>query len=103
VKKAEYLKFGFLISAVLIAILSVQAHVVDTDIVSTSSADSGTLSGSTDWQPIMSDTVETEGGDVLFDFQTTTYGCSHNTWAIRLKVDGEEETLIRQGDSDASN
>lgn len=97
-------KFLILLFSSILLVSAGSAHIVNEEVMVQESADSGTIyEGDSGWLPVMSQEIETDGNPMMFDFHATTRGCSHHTWAFRVLVDGEEESLIRQTDSDSTN
>lgn len=78
-------------------------HINNYETVKQSSADEGSINTDEVWQKLMSKNINTDGGPVYIDFHTSVTGGSHNTFAVRILIDGKETTLSRQTDSDSTN
>lgn len=78
-------------------------HINNYETVKQSSADEGSITADEVWQKLMSKNINTDGGPVYIDFHTSVTGGTHNTFAVRILIDGKETTLARQTDSDGTN
>lgn len=78
------------------------SHVLNTESFSQKSANDGTLSNSSEWKNIISETITTNSKPVLIDFHTTVVGGSHDTFSLRLVINGKQTTIVKQTDSDSS-
>lgn len=78
-------------------------HILNYETLIQDSADEGSISDGSDWSKIMSQDIETSGEPLYIDFHTSITGANHHTFGVRILVDGEETTLVRQTDSDSTN
>lgn len=77
-------------------------HILNSDTLVQSSADSGSINEN-NWLQVMSKDIDTTGEPLLIDFHASVTGANHHSLEMRLLVDGIETTVIRQSDSDSTN